>query len=114
MTLFYISAVVLVLLGLVFALWPIIQTKLFSKRLISEFEDRQLTNASLYRDHLSELEASFAQGGIDQSQFESLKQELERNLLEDSTEGLSAEGLNDKTSDKGESHQIQSLFCRSL
>lgn len=84
MTLFYLGAAVLVVLALVFALWPLITTRF--QKAVAARHNRQSVNVALYRDHLSELERSLEQGIMDEAQFEQLKQELERNLLEDSND----------------------------
>ncbi|MGH1485973.1 MAG: c-type cytochrome biogenesis protein CcmI [Cellvibrionaceae bacterium] len=98
MTLFYIGALVLVFLGLVFALWPFIQSKLIqSSNDDIDPSERCSANVTLYRDHLAELDRSLAQGTIEQAQYDQLKQELERNLLEDNI-GEGSEDLTESTS----------------
>jgi len=82
---FYIGAGVLILLGIVFALWPLIKSALYASSASSEaIIERKEINVALYGDHLKELGQALAQGSIDQPQFDLLKQELERNLIEDS------------------------------
>jgi len=88
---FYIGAIALILAGIAFALWPLINSILFStSNSAGDTETEMVTvrrediNVALYDDHLQDLEKSLAQGDIDQTQFDLLKQELERNLLEDS------------------------------
>jgi cytochrome c-type biogenesis protein CcmH len=80
MMVFFIGAVALVVLALVFVLWPLWQ----SMNVTSAADLRESTNVSLYRDHLSDIEKSLQSGAITQAQYEQLKIELERNLLEDS------------------------------
>lgn len=84
MSLFYSSILLLLILALVFMFWPLFRTLLQSREDETEESVRQQTNISLYRDHLSELEQSLNNQQISQDQFAQLKQELERNLLEDS------------------------------
>ncbi|MFT6388436.1 MAG: cytochrome c-type biogenesis protein CcmH [Cellvibrionaceae bacterium] len=84
-TAFYIGAAALILLGLIFALWPLIKSVLYIGGTCSEtIIERKAINVALYGDHLKELEQALALGSIDQPQFDLLKQELERNLIEDS------------------------------
>jgi cytochrome c-type biogenesis protein CcmH len=84
MMLFYVVASLFIVLALGFALWPLLKSIVFTRVVDSEGVARQAVNVALYKDHLAELEISFAQGNIDQAQLDQLKQELERNLLEDS------------------------------
>lgn len=86
MTSFYLGTLALLLLGLLFALWPFIRTRLANSQhaLLVNRQERREANVALYQDHLDELSRSLAQGQITQEQFEPLKQELERNLIEDS------------------------------
>ena len=85
MTVFYIGALVLISLGLLFAFWPFIHAYLSSQTVPdNDITERQSSNIALYKDHLLELEVSLDKGLIDSQQFEQLKQELEQNLLEDS------------------------------
>ncbi|MEO0443879.1 MAG: c-type cytochrome biogenesis protein CcmI [Pseudomonadota bacterium] len=81
---FYLGASALLLLGLIFALWPMIRVGLLASSSADTAGDRQQTNVVLYKDHLRELETSLEQGLIKSVEFDKLKQELERNLLEDS------------------------------
>lgn len=84
MTTLYIGSFILVLLGVIFALWPYINYRLFGHLDDStEVIEREAVNVSLYRDHVNDLEKSLKAGSIDQEQYEQLKQELERNLIED-------------------------------
>ncbi len=73
----------LAVLSVLFVLWPL-RTLVFTKT-ASELEvvDRQGENLALYEDHLRELELSKDEGRIEESQYLSLKQELDRNLLEE-------------------------------
>jgi cytochrome c-type biogenesis protein CcmH len=85
MTTLYIGSIILVILGILFSLWPYINYRLFNRiDATIEITEREAINVSLYRDHLSDLDASLKIGSIDQDQYEQLKNELERNLIEDS------------------------------
>ncbi|MFT7223724.1 MAG: cytochrome c-type biogenesis protein CcmH [Cellvibrionaceae bacterium] len=84
MNYFYLIMLALLVLGCFFVCWPWFQG-IHHSRKNTELIDRQSTNVDLYRDHLADLEASRAQGNLDQQQFEQLKRELEYNLLEDSS-----------------------------
>ena len=84
MSLFYWGAALLVLLALVFALWPLLKAVVLGRYAAAEGVERQAINVALYRDHRAELERALAQSTIDRGQFEQLKAELERNLLADS------------------------------
>lgn len=109
MTTLYIGSVVFILLGVVFSLWPYINYRLFNR-----IDDttatiaREAVNVSLYRDHLTDLDASLALGSIDQAQHEQLKQELERNLIEDSACNSSNSHMNgsNDSSTTGGSEQV--------
>ena len=85
MTTLYIGSIILVILGILFSLWPYINYRLFNRiDATTEITEREAVNVSLYRDHLADLAASLKIGSIDQDQYEQLKNELERNLIEDS------------------------------
>jgi cytochrome c-type biogenesis protein CcmH len=81
----YIGSIILVILGILFSLWPYINYRLFNRiDATTEITEREAVNVSLYRDHLDDLDASLKIGSIDQDQYDELKNELERNLIEDS------------------------------
>ncbi|MFT6220640.1 MAG: cytochrome c-type biogenesis protein CcmH [Candidatus Endobugula sp.] len=89
MTLFYIGVALLVTLTLLFVVWPLItQSRHREQDLTASDAVRQSTNVALYHDHLADIQASLASGGITQEQFDALNAELERNLLEDSAVSL--------------------------
>lgn len=90
MTLFYVGSGLLVILALIFMLWPII-SRHFShsaNHTRSNEDVRDSTNVSLYHDHLSDINKSLSSGVISQEQYDELKVELERNLLEDSQSSM--------------------------
>ncbi len=85
MTTLYIGSIILVMLGILFSLWLYINYRLFNRiDATTEITEREAVNISLYRDHLADLDASLKIGSIDQDQYDQLKNELERNLIEDS------------------------------
>lgn len=85
MTTLYIGSIILVILGIIFSLWPYINYRLFNRiDATTEITEREAVNISLYRDHLADLDISLKIGSIDQDQYNQLKNELERNLIEDS------------------------------
>ena len=94
---FYMGITLLLLLSVIFALWPLINSIVFERRSLGlagwsvDNVERQAMNVALYRDHVAELERSLAQLTINQSQFDALKAELEHNLLEDSQVGRQIE-----------------------
>jgi cytochrome c-type biogenesis protein CcmH len=81
---FYIGSALLIVLAAVFALWPLIKNIFKQNAGVSEDVQRQRVNVALYEDHLTDLKNSLNQGNISQAQFDELKLELEKNLLEDS------------------------------
>jgi hypothetical protein len=59
MTTLYIGSIILVMLGILFSLWPYINYRLFNRiDATTEITEREAVNISLYRDHLADLEAS--------------------------------------------------------
>ncbi len=70
---------VLVAIALLFVCFPMVKRR---QQKIAGGE-RQ-TNISLYRDHLADIEQQLERGEIDASQFEALRLELERTLLQES------------------------------
>lgn len=84
MTMFYISAIFLVVLGFFFAVWPFFRQQR-QESTIALHQERQAANAESFKDHLAELEIQYEQGQIDQAQYNETKAELERSLLEDNS-----------------------------
>ncbi len=81
---FAIGATLLVGIALLLLLLP------FRRRPAStEFSRRQL-NAAIYRDEFAELERDRAEGALTQADFEQAQAELQRRLLEDSTDNEEA------------------------
>ena len=89
MTVFYIGAALLLLMGLLFVFWPWLPFRsggaTTGRRSGDKAVNRQSVNIASYRDHLTDLDNARVRGDLDQASFDKLKQELEHNLLEDST-----------------------------
>lgn len=83
---FYIAGIILIFMALVFSLWPWIKHGWKKSRDNRLDHIRQSTNVALYEDHLKDLELAKQQGSINEQQFVQLKNELDRNLLDDSIE----------------------------
>ena len=81
MTGFALGATLLVILSLVFLLWP------FRRRPAKADFSRQQLNAAIYRDQLAEVERDQADGTLSQADYEQARAELQRRLLEDSQNG---------------------------
>lgn len=78
MALFALGATLLVILALVFLLWP------FRRHPAKADFSRQQLNAAIYRDQLAEVEHDRADGTLSQADYEQARAELQRRLLEDS------------------------------
>lgn len=76
--LFWVFTAGLALLALIFVVPPLVRS-----RSAKSLRQRRQVNIDVYRDQLRDLEAEFAQGGLDQAQFESAKLELENRLADD-------------------------------
>ena len=77
-TTFWLSLALLVVLALVFVLQPFV----FHRRR-APVTDRRVQNLNTYRSRLSELEQERDDGMLDESSFETLRDELELSLLRD-------------------------------
>lgn len=80
-------ALVLGVTAAIFVLWPLFALKKGSRNGDNDNKLRDETNAALYREHLKDLQLSVDRGDIPKEQFEPLKLGLQRNLLEDSSNG---------------------------
>ena len=96
MSQFWILAVLLIILALMFLVEPLVRarrSRLRQQRLDAE---RQQQNIEIFRERLAELEADKAAGQLEEPQFQALRQELEMTLLNDvdgmSTDTLTREG----------------------
>ena len=78
MTAFWIVAVLLVAVALLFLLPPLLRSHAFAAR-----TDRDAANAGLYRAQLEELERELTAGNLSEEQHRESKLEIERRLLED-------------------------------
>lgn len=74
-----IALLTLCALGIV--LLPLLRARRLQQQEVAEDRDRQ--NIDIYRERLSELEQEEAQGNLAAAEFEELKLELERSLLQD-------------------------------
>jgi len=71
----------LTLLAVAFVFLPFVRAKRMVQ--IETAEDRKEQNIEIFRERLSELEQEKAAGNLEESDFDALKTELERNLLTD-------------------------------
>jgi cytochrome c-type biogenesis protein CcmH len=92
MTGFAIGAAVLVVIALLFLLWP------FRRHPASADVSRQQLNAAIYRDQFAELDRDRAQNILSQADYEQARAELQRRLLEDSQAGSEAKAATPETS----------------
>ncbi len=81
-----IALLTLCALGIV--LLPLLRARRLQQLEVAEDRDRQ--NIDIYRERLSELEQEQAQGNLAQAEFDELKLELERSLLQDVDVGSNA------------------------
>jgi len=80
----WVGVALLSVLALGFIFWPLVRYGKQQNGQSSEVvADRLAENVRLFREHIAELEAQLAAGRIDQAQFEQLKLEQERALLDD-------------------------------
>lgn len=81
MTLMWLGMFLLALFAVGFVLWPL-------RRADAGGEGpRALSNVALYQEHLQELSQSLSRGDIDDTQYQQLKREADRALLDDSESG---------------------------
>ncbi len=73
----------LALLGVLFVLWPLLRRERQESAQAAAHQARLQTHVQLFHEHMQELQAALVEGRIDQAQFEQLKLEQERHLLED-------------------------------
>lgn len=85
----WVGVAILCALALGFIFWPLLSDKRVAAQQPSynisddSISDRLAENVRLFREHMAELEAQLASGRIEQAQFDQLKLEQERALLED-------------------------------
>jgi len=82
MTLLWVGIAALTLLALLFVFLPIIRYR-ENTEANAESEARQQDNLAVFRDRLGELNQELESGSMAQAEFDSLKVELEKNLLID-------------------------------
>ncbi len=82
---FYLGMFVLIVLALVFVLWPLLRSLRNSSRENDAGADtgRQAANIALYEHQLRDLQGQLTAKEITHDQFDDMKLELERNLLDD-------------------------------
>jgi cytochrome c-type biogenesis protein CcmH len=68
-------------LAIAFVFWPLLRARRLQQT--GGQVDRQRQNIEIFRERVSELEAELDSGSLQQEEFEQLKLELERNLLQD-------------------------------
>lgn len=81
----WVGASLLCVIALLFVIWPLLRQRNDSsaQSMHDEVKVRLDENVRLFREHLVELETQLADGRIDAVQYEQLKLEQERALLED-------------------------------
>ena len=94
MTALWLGIALLSLLAVAFILLPVYQARQSEADTLPDVDRREL-NITIYQERLSELDAELAAGNLDRDNYDSLKLELERNLLQDvdETESSSAKPI---------------------
>ena len=82
MTLFWIVAVLLVAVALLFVVLPLLKGRGAGQQAMPA--SRSEANLSVYRNQLQELDNDLASGTLDKEQYQSAREELEERVLEDS------------------------------
>ncbi len=83
----WIGITLLAVLALGFVFWPLVRFGKQQNGQASEVvADRLAENVRLFREHIAELEVQLASGRLEQAQFNQLKLEQERALLDDETD----------------------------
>lgn len=80
----WIGIALLTLAAIGFVFWPLFRAHKLHQAEISA--DRKLQNVDIFRERVAELEAERESGSLEQAEFELLKLELEKNLLNDVVE----------------------------
>lgn len=80
----WIGIALLTLAAIGFVFWPLFRAHKLHQAEISA--DRKLQNIDIFRERVAELEAERESGSLEQAEFELLKLELEKNLLNDAVE----------------------------
>ncbi|PUA26420.1 MAG: c-type cytochrome biogenesis protein CcmI [Cellvibrio sp. 79] len=81
----WVGASLLSVIALVFLFWPLLRQRkeATTVALATEVNARLEENIRLFREHIAELDVQLADGRIDQIQYDQLKLEQERTLLDD-------------------------------
>lgn len=81
----WVGASLLSVIALGFIFWPLLRQRkeVVAVALASEVNARLEENIRLFREHVAELDVQLSDGRIDQAQYDQLKLEQERTLLED-------------------------------
>lgn len=85
MTALWLGLALLSLLAVAFILLPVYRARQSETDTLLDVDRREL-NIAIYQERLSELDAELTAGTLDQDNYDSLKLELERNLLQDVNE----------------------------
>ena len=91
MTALWLGIALLSLLAVAFVLVPVYQGRQIENDIQPDVDRREL-NISIYQERLAELDAEQAAGNLDQDNYDSLKLELERNLLQDVDDTVASSG----------------------
>jgi cytochrome c-type biogenesis protein CcmH len=83
---FWHLVVVMSAVAALFVLWPLFRLPV-TRRLAAQPVRQDVTQAQLYEEHLADLDKALLVGDIDKEQYQALKLELQRTLMQDS-EGL--------------------------
>ncbi len=81
----WLGASLLCVVALGFVFWPLLRQRkeVTAAALATEVNARLEENIHLFREHIGELDTQLTEGRIDQAQYDQLKLEQERTLLED-------------------------------
>lgn len=82
MTELWLGIALLSVLAAAFVLYPLYKART-SEVVIAEDVDRRALNIDIFQERLAELDDEFSAGNLDQENYDALKLELERNLLQD-------------------------------
>lgn len=72
---------VLTLLAIGFVFWPLFHARKLQQ--VEQAEDRKHQNIDIFRERVEELDAELSGGSLEQAEYDELKLELEKNLLND-------------------------------
>lgn len=76
----WLGIALLTIVAIAFVYLPFVRARRF---LVETAEDRQQQNIAIFKERLAELEQEKSSGNLDEVEFDTLKTELERNLLTD-------------------------------